>query len=519
MFGFLKRFFSISDAPEHPSTPTPPPQPALSPLPASPAPVPPPPAAFQAAPAGPPVANLDGAISLPLDPILASLPPNLSALVASPNHGTFSLPVKTALAQLASGAVRIPFGELRQGSPPGTFYDNATQDRSLVSLPLAIILASLHPGLLARRSGQKSIAVPENVTSVFGLGRNLQPPIAPAPKPVQPPAPAPIPRTPAPAVAPGASHFTRPPVTESLTAIAPKAPAPSASSPPFPVPKAPAMPSPLPLAEEKEDLLVALSLLSESWPPAVLQAVGEHQLQNAIVSLPLSRLESGLKAGRVVFAWGELCQWLLPPLLGNSLPNREVVLELPLKVVAPLFLAHRRPGVAPKKLTAAAQIPGHIPNLFGKSPAAPETAVSALAPAPAPAAAAAAGSGLGEIFGLPGRIEWTPPEICRRICALEGVAGSALAMSDGLVLAAHLPPALNPDTVAAFLPQIIGRVSQSAGAMHLGPVTSVVLTAGQGRCAIYKTGKLFLAVLGHPGATLPEAMLGRIAAELAKRNP
>jgi predicted regulator of Ras-like GTPase activity (Roadblock/LC7/MglB family) len=477
--------------------------------------VPPPPAAFQAAPAGPPVANPDGAISLPLDPILASLPPNLAALVASPAHGTFSLPVKTALAQLASGAVRIPFGELRQGSPPGTFYDNATQDRSLVSLPLAQILASLHPALLARRSGQKTIAVPENVTSVFGLGRNLQPPIAPAPKPVQPPAPVSVPKLPEPE--PGASHFTRRPGVAPLPSLAPKAPAPSASSPPFPVPKAPAMPSPLPLPEEKEDLLVALSLLSESWPPSVLQAIGQEQLQNAIVSLPLSRLESGLKAGRVVFAWGELCQWLLPPLLGNSLPNREVVLELPLKVVAPLFLAHRRPGTAPKKLTAAAHIPGHIPNLFGKSPGAPETAVSALAPAPA--ATAAAGSGLGEIFGLPGRIEWTPPEICRRICALEGVAGGALAMSDGLVLAAHLPPALNPDTVAAFLPQIFARVSQSAGAMQLGPVTSVALTAGQGRCAIYKTGKLFLAVLGHPGATLPEAMLGRIAAELAKRNP
>ena len=73
--------------------------------------------------------------------------------------------------------------------------------------------------------------------------------------------------------------------------------------------------------------------------------------------------------------------------------------------------------------------------------------------------------------------------------------------------------------MAAFLPQIFGRVSQSAGEMQLGPVSSVVLAAGQGRCAIYKTGKLYLAVLGHPGAALPEAMLGRIAAEIAKRNP
>ena len=120
---------------------------------------------------------------------------------------------------------------------------------------------------------------------------------------------------------------------------------------------------------------------------------------------------------------------------------------------------------------------------------------------------------------MPGRTEWTPPEICRRICGLEGVAGSALALSDGLVLAAQLPAGLKAETVAAFLPQIFGRVSQSAVEMQLGPVTSVALAAGQGRCAIYKAGKLYLAVLGHAGASLPEAVLGRIAAELAKRNP
>lgn len=281
------------------------------------------------------------------------------------------------------------------------------------------------------------------------------------------------------------------------------------------------MPSPVPLVAESEVLPVALSLLSESWPPHVLQAIADVHLQSATVALPINRLEPGLKAGRVVFAWTELCQWLQPPPPEKTLANREAALELPLKVVAPLFLAHRRPGAVPKKLTSAANIPSHIPNLFGKTApataAAPATAVSA--PAAAPFAPAAAPGVLGEIFGLPGRIEWTPPEICRRICALAGVAGSLLAMSDGLVVAAHLPPALKPETVAAFLPQIFGRVSQSAGEMHLGAVTSVALTAGQARFSIYKTGKLYLAVLGHPGAALPEAVLGRIAAELAKRNP
>ncbi len=518
MFGLLKRYFSKQAPPEVSSAPATRPQAAMAPAPAPAAPDSPAHPPLAPVPAGP-----DGVIVLPLPPILASLPPNLAALVASPSRGTFSLPVKTALAQLASGAVRIPFGELRQGSPPGTFYDNATQDKSPVSLPLQQILVSLDPALLARRPGQKTVAVPESVTSVFGLGRTLQAPIVPVPEPVAPPPPVSTPQTPPPE--PGASAFTRRPATVPLSELAPKARAPAAPGIPFPAPKPLAMPSPVASAEEKEVLPVALSLLSESWPPAVLQAIAEFQLENGIagmpmmVALPMNRLEHGLKTGRVFIPWGDLSQWLQPPLPAKSLANREVALELPLKVVAPLFLARRRPGPGVKKLTRMANIPSHIPNLFGRTPAAPAGAVPSPAWAPASPAAPAAVSALGEIFGLPGRIEWTPPEICRRICALEGVAGCLLAMSDGLPVAAHLPPPLNPDTVAAFLPQIFARVSHSAGEMLMGPVSNIAMTAGPARCSIYKTGRLYLAVVGRPGATLPEPILGRIAAELAKRNP
>ena len=224
----------------------------------------------------------------------------------------------------------------------------------------------------------------------------------------------------------------------------------------------------------------------------------------------MSRLEQGLKMGRVVFRWGDLCQWLQPPPPERPTANSDAALELPLKVVAPLYLARRRSWTAPRKQASVADIPDDIPVLFSRISGAPGTA-SATAPPPA--------GGLGEIFGMPGRVEWTPEEICRRICALEGVAGSALATSDGLAVAAQLPPGLNGDTVAAFLPQILSQASQSAGEMQLGPVTGVALTAGQARCAIYKAGKLYLAVLGDAGAALPEAALGRIAAELGKRNP
>jgi predicted regulator of Ras-like GTPase activity (Roadblock/LC7/MglB family) len=530
MFAALKRFFSKPAAVEPPAIPTTLAPPAVAPVPVQfapakpaappPAPVTPPAAASRPTPTplpppGPIVANPEGAIVLSFAPILASLPPNLAALVASSETGTLSLPVKTALEQLASGAVRITFGELRQASPPGTFYDDATQDRSLVNLPLSQIVASLDPALLPRRPGRKVVAVPDSVTSIFGHGRTLRAPITAAPPPVRPSAPPSVPKPSAPE--PGASHFTRPPVPGPLPTLAPKAPAPTPAKIPFTPPKAPAMPVPVKPVAEEEIVTVALSAISETWPPPLLQTIAEFQLQGATVSLPLNRLEPGLKAGRVVFTWGDLCQWLQPPPPANSSADPEVALELPLKVVAPLFMAQRRPATAPKKLASAANIASHIPELFSRTAASPPTFVSA--PVAAPPAAPAPMSMPGGLFGLPEGFEWTPREFCQKICALEGVAGSALAMNDGLVVAAQLPPALKGETVAAFLPQIFGKVSQSAGEMQLEPVTCVVLSTGQARCAIYKTGKLYLAVLGHPGAALPEAMLGRIAAELAKRNP
>jgi predicted regulator of Ras-like GTPase activity (Roadblock/LC7/MglB family) len=409
-----------------------------------------------------------------------------------------------------------------------------------VNLPLPQILARLDPSLLARRPSQKWVAVPESVTSVFGQGRRLQAPVcaplqAAEPQTAPPPPAAPKPAAPdaldwlhAPVAAapqvvrmrtntsffpkppvpePGTSHFARPPVTEALPSPTPRSFVPIQTAAP---PKAEAV-------AEQEFVEAALSALSESWPAAVREAIGELKLQGATVALPMSRLERGLKTGRVVFTWGELCEWLQPPPPEKPSAHGEVPLELPLKVVAPLFLARRRPWAAPKKLTGAADIPDDMPVVFGRADGASGT--TATAPAAASRAAEEPASKLGEIFGLSGRIEWTPPEICRRICALEGVTGSALAMSDGLVVAAQLPPGFNGETVAAFLPRIFCHASQSAGEMQWGPVTGVTLASGQGRCAIYKAGKLYLAAMGDVGAALPETTLERIAAEIGKRNP
>jgi predicted regulator of Ras-like GTPase activity (Roadblock/LC7/MglB family) len=616
MFGAIKRLFSKSTPAEPLIAPPAWPQPvkpaSVAPPPPPPAPVKPVPAPARVAttapatpfPSAPPPNTGEPTLSLPLASIVASLPPNLAPLAVSTGRGNFALPVKTALAQLPNGAVKVSFGELRRGSPAGSFADNATQDGTIVSLPLPPILASIDPTLLGRRAGQRVTAIPDSVTSIFGKIRpinattsvahaaasaenaeaseteekasNAAAPSLPETEPVPLPAPVSIPLPAAPEA--GASAFTRPPVTPSLPKLsprppgaaslpstsakmpgvgsspssnplpslapkspaAPKAPAPSVM--PFAAPKPPPLSAPvvppapvapvitivptpiLPAPIPHDFLIVAVADLMASWPPAILQEIEQFQLSAATISLPYSRLEAAMKTGRVVFTWGELSSWLNPASSENSAVNHGTALDLPLKVLAPLFMARRIPGAAQKKIIIASQ----IPDLFaGVSKPAEPAAAPAIAVAPIPAATESAApipsaeatvSVLGEAFGQPEKSEWSPQEITQQISLLKGVAGSVLATGDGLLMAGQLPAPLRAETVAAFMPQILGRVSQYAGEMQMGAVTSLVLATGRGHCAIYKTGKLYWAVLGYPEETLPEAALGKIASELATRN-
>jgi predicted regulator of Ras-like GTPase activity (Roadblock/LC7/MglB family) len=236
----------------------------------------------------------------------------------------------------------------------------------------------------------------------------------------------------------------------------------------------------------------------------------------------MNRLETAMKTGRVVFTWGELIQWLDVSSATVSTPHQQTSLELPLKVIAPLFMSQQRAPVVQKNVVVG----DNLPDLFAvpakpSAPPAPVPAPAAPVPqvaAPVPVAAVAPVDVLGEIFGHPEKKEWSPQEITQKINALPGVAASLIAMSDGFLVAGGLPPPLKSETMAAFLPQIFGRLAHYSGEIQLGALTSLTLLAGQTPCTIFKTRALYLAVLGKPGETLPDVLLQRVAGELAKRN-
>ena len=113
---------------------------------------------------------LDSTISLPLGSVIGRLPADLMSRVRVMDVGEAEMfvPTQKVLSQLASGSVRMSFGELRQASPPGTFSPENDRDRALVELPLHEILARVNPAMLARRSAQRHVEVPPEVTGPFG---------------------------------------------------------------------------------------------------------------------------------------------------------------------------------------------------------------------------------------------------------------------------------------------------------------------------------------------------------------
>ncbi|MGO8700819.1 MAG: roadblock/LC7 domain-containing protein [Limisphaerales bacterium] len=521
----------------------------------SPAPKPMPPSArVPTVAAAHPPAQVDGKdmIRLPLNDILARLPEAVAPLVLRQPGGTLSLPASMVMNQLRTGVVRIPLGQLRQGSPAGTFSTDLSHDDSLIALPLPLVLAAVGPAMLVRRGDQKTLDLPPEVTGVFGpltapvadSAPAATPPESAAPTTPVPPAPKPIspPPAPKPMIAAAAPPATPKPVVPPM----PKPVLPASAVPAFPKPvlPRPGLPKPIihppfPFASSKttspmpfvttrpaapalpvaaDVVVTTLGEICDAWPDEIRKEIDAAHLRSASVSIPLSRLEGPMKTGRVLFGWSELTRWLATPPASPS-PHGRTGVELPLKVVAPLFMARRR-GTVQKKVALGED----IPDLFAGSakpaaqpsaePGAPEEAPPV--DKPAPPETRAEDNVLGKAFGQPAKTDWSLQEIAQGITALPNVAYAILATDDGLLVAGNAPAPLNASTLAAFLPQIFGRAARSAAESQLGTLERLTLTINRAPHLVFKAGVLFLAVAGQPGLALPETALRDIAGQLAK---
>ncbi|HAV61519.1 MAG TPA: hypothetical protein DCY13_04040 [Verrucomicrobiales bacterium] len=282
----------------------------------------------------------------------------------------------------------------------------------------------------------------------------------------------------------------------------------------------------LPVESDENNINIAIKDLMESWPQPVLDEVRQYHLEEAQLSLPAGEVDRAMRKGKIVFKWKVLRGWVAPA--GGAPASTacdDADITLPLKTIAPLFLALRQPKGRQRK----AHVEESIPDLFSGGPAPAEPAAPASAPTPAadhsgaaPVAARAEVAEAGPVAepaAKPAGISAANPnELVTRTAKLKGVTGALLAMSDGLVVASALPAPLHGETVAAFLPQIFGRLTQFSNELKLGELSSVMLVMDNCPWIIFRTGKVYFAVMGKQAEALPLPQLTAIVADIKRQN-
>lgn len=571
MFGFIKNIFQKSSGGAAAATLAVPAPEMPIPMPASRTPrvrVEVPPAEAVAPPpsvAPAPVSN-DRVIVLPLALVLASLPAMIRKRIPAEATHWLSIPVEKILPQLSTGAVSLTVGDLSAAAPEGLFGDGSADDQTPVPLPLGAVMKELNLALLSRRSHQQRLEVPDEVGSIFGQkGQTVS--IAAPPKEEYRRSPAPVPLSDIPQPSSPASQratnvVSAPPIPPSRPVPMPSVPAVAAASVPIPMSGAPATtpiapvvrpvavavsePAPMPparsvVADAANALRVPLSSVSPGWPVEVREEIEQMNLAFGSLALPLSEVEQGLKTGQVIFAWKDVHSWIRPAVATKpSLAYGEMLLELPLKILAPLFLGQHRSAPPQRKTVVGEDIPDvfspaarkpEIPVVASGPPAiassfafpSPPASVSAVAPVPATAVPVAAvpvapvAVDLADILGEP-ESRHSADQIVQNTMKLPGVSGVLLAMNDGLLVASALPPQVKGEMMAAFLPQIFGRMNQYAKELVLGELQTISLTVTNGSWQVFKSGQIFFAVSGRPGEQLSISPLSAIAAELGRQQ-
>src|SRR5581483_3974784 len=217
--------------------------------------------------------------------------------------------------------------------------------------PISFPVAEAIPGPMEETPAPEPEAIPAPEL------QQDEPTVLSAPEPVAlptpPPEPEPIRFNPS---------FTPPPTaTQPRTAPAP-APAPIASA-----------------ARETIFLTIALTELYDAWPDAIKQEIATLNLTSASAALPQGLIEASIKQGRVIFPWKLIRSWIKPPVSpAHVSPHDALLLELPLKVVTPVFLASLRTVRTQKKVA----IDAAIPNIFSGTASQDAAAVPPTAAAP-----------------------------------------------------------------------------------------------------------------------------------------
>ena len=471
-------------------------------------------------------------LRMPLQIILPGLPTSLLSRVQHPKAATLtvSLPLEIILPQLSRGAVQISFGTLKRSVPEAFSADTECDDLP-VHLPLPEVVSRINPVFIPRRKDQTEHVSRDDIADPFQRANPK------ATVSVVPPTPEPVHSDPVQAQPFFSPRLDLPPETHA-----------NGNSVSLPrEAQAEEISAPQPVAALDESLFLSLNLqdVIGSWPEPLQMEVAHSNLAEPKVLLPVDLVGQGLKRGRLCFPWLTLRSWIRPALSTIESPHAATNVELPLRLVAPLFLAtqsERNPIRAPadmekdfpdvflrpakkspdlrkrtppegkivwKSPTQAGTLPRNpVANapLVEQTVSAPLREMPASPPAPGEASIFDAGVDSAKLS--------TPHGVVFRCVQLEGVTGALIASSEGLLVAERLPKGSQPDTLAAFVPMIYRRMSQSIAELRMGELDNVLLNFENVSWQIFRRNEVFLAVTGIPGVPLPTSVVADIVASL-----
>ncbi len=436
---------------------------------------------------------------------------------------SLKIPSEIILPQIKTGAVKITFGELKKFSPPGIFSTNYTYDNEIVYLPLKEIIPKISESHFKTES-KKEQKIPDEIDDIFGGQKadNKVKPIS-AKKPETIESPQPKPQKPVSTEQPVQINTSVPKLEEPQNVIGLK-------------------------------LLTLLPYLSQD----IVKEIQTLRLSESLINIPIKELEPLIKSGKVIYNWGKIFSWIFP-LPQSTASNPDTPIEIPLKIITPLFLSKVTISIPKKAVTLNDTIPDIFTPTTAAGPkiekvtpnrTAPETiqpieekAMPLQTPVenvqqpqlssqtqptikfnlekevPKEHTIKNGVKSLNELFNKPGKTKWTPNEVIQCTLTLPGINGAMILLKEGLPVSYKLSDKLNPDVFAALLPQIFSRVSNFTSELKLGALTNLTFECNDTIVSACVSENIYFVVLGKRGESLPPCIqLQAIADELVKLN-
>lgn len=455
-------------------------------------------------------------LSIPISSIIETLPENLKHFVISkPDKNlTVRIPIETILPQISAGTVKISFGDLKKISPAGIFLTNTRCENEMVTLPLKEIISRLDISYFELNPCEE-VVIPDDIPSVF-TSKTITSNV----KPVEP-------------------LISKEKKTYRKTKTQPLVEKPANVS----EQKVETKPIPFKQTGVSETKCISLKLreIAPYWKDEVANEIESLKLMDTTLNLPIEELTARISTGRVIFNWSKIQGWLLPsPTL--PLSNQDIEIEIPLKVLVPLYLPHIKK--ARKKIIT---VPEDIPNIFTpeqpsllkqKAVVPPEPTEISTEPvkqvvekkpsefeeikpekAIPPVAKHPGIKSLCELFNKPDKKIWTPNEIIESVVTLPGVSGAMIALKEGLPVVSKLPKDSDPELFAGMLTQIFSRLSQYANDLNLKKLHGFTLYCEGRPVFVCERENIYFIVTGNENEDLPSSLqLQAIVDELVKMN-